>query len=429
MLTALAGLGLGITLALAIAAESGSAIGAPGGLATALGRLTGLIGAYGMLVVLLLAARLPPLERAVGQDRLIAWHRRLAPFTLVAIGAHGALIAVGYAQAAGVGILHQLGVLIVSYQWVLPATAGFLLLAAAGATSYRRARRRLRHETWWVIHLYTYLGLALAFAHQILTGASFVGHPVARAWWILIWLGAVGAVLVCRIGLPMLRSYRHRLRVERVEHDAPGVISIVLAGRDLRRLPLAGGQFALWRFLTRERWWQAHPFSLSSMPRGDRVRITVKDLGDHSGGLATLAPGTPVAFEGPYGTFTRHAGGGERVLLIGAGVGAAVLPALLEDLPDGADVVVINRASTREQLVLREEIAALVRARGGRIVELVGPRASVTLGSQRLRQLVPDIAGRDVYVCGPDAFAAVVERSAARAGVPATRLHRESFSY
>lgn len=427
-LVALSGVGLGITLALAIGAETTSGIQAPGGIATALGRLTGLVGAYGLLIVLLLAARLPALERVVGQDRLIGWHRRLAPWTLVAIAAHGVLIGVGYAQAAGMDPVQQLGVLIVSYPWVLAATAGFALLVAAGVTSYRIARRRLSHETWWVVHLYTYLGLTLAFAHQIVTGASFVGHPLARAWWSILWLGAVGAVIAYRVGLPTVRSLRHRLRVVAVEPDATGVVSIVLAGRELHRLPLAGGQFAQWRFLTRGRWWQAHPYSLSSMARGDHLRITVKDLGDHSAGLTTLRPGTRVAFEGPYGAFTPHARQTDRVLLIGAGVGAAVIPALLEDLPDRTDVVVINRATGRDQLVLRDEIARLARARGRGVIEVVGSRREARIDADRLQHLVPDIAVRDVYVCGPDELATAVLRGAAKAGVPASRLHHESFS-
>ena len=42
------------------------------------------------------------------------------------------------------------------------------------------------------------------------------------------------------------------------------------------------GQFFLWRFLTRDRWWEAHPFSLSAAPDGRRLRITVKGVGDYT---------------------------------------------------------------------------------------------------------------------------------------------------
>ena len=109
----------------------------------------------------------------------------------------------------------------------------------------------------------------------------------------------------------------------------------------------AGGQFLQWRFLRRGLWWQAHPYSLSAAPSGRHLRITVKDLGDHSRALARLRPGTRVAIEGPYGAFTAGARRGDRVLLIGAGVGITPIRALLQELPRGTDVVVVLRASTR----------------------------------------------------------------------------------
>src|SRR5690349_13408037 len=59
-LAAAAGLGLGITIALAITAESAGSLRAPGGVETALGRLSGLLAAYAMVVVVLLVARVPP---------------------------------------------------------------------------------------------------------------------------------------------------------------------------------------------------------------------------------------------------------------------------------------------------------------------------------------------------------------------------------
>jgi ferredoxin-NADP reductase/DMSO/TMAO reductase YedYZ heme-binding membrane subunit len=427
-LTASAGLGLGITLALGISAESAGSLQAPGGVATALGRLTGLVAAYAMVVVVLLVARIPPLERTLGQDRLVAWHRRLGPWPLYLLCAHGALITVGYARAAGDGVLHQLGQLLWTYPGILAATVGSVLLFAAGVTSYRIARRRLAHETWWAVHLYTYLALLLSFSHQVDTGASFVGHPVARAWWTALWIGTLAIVVLSRVGLPVWRTLRHRVRVVGVQAEGPGTVSVLLAGRRLDRLPVAGGQFLQWRFLLPGHWWQAHPYSLSAVPAAGSMRITVKALGDHSTALADVAPGTRVAIEGPYGAFTPDARHGDRLLLAGAGVGATPIRALLEDLPDDADVVVLLRGSRREDLVLRDEIAEHVTRRRGRLHELVGPRESVALDARGLRRLVPDLRRRDVYVCGPDGFTEAVAGAARDAGVPRSHIHYESFA-
>jgi ferredoxin-NADP reductase/DMSO/TMAO reductase YedYZ heme-binding membrane subunit len=428
-LATLAALGFGITLGLGVSAESAGTLQAPGGVATALGRLTGLAAAYAMVVVVVLVARFGPLERAIGQDRLVRWHRRLGPWPLYLLVAHGSLITVGYAQAAHDGVLHQFGQLLWTYPGVLAATVGGVLLIAAGVSSYRLARRRMAYETWWSVHLYTYLALFLSFSHQVDTGASFVDHPGARAWWTALWVGTLGLVLAARVGLPLWRSLRHRLTVVGVTPEGPDAYSVLLRGRRLDRLPVAGGQFLQWRFLRRGLWWQAHPYSLSAAPTGRHLRITAKILGDHSAAMATLRPGTRVAIEGPYGVFTADTRQSDRVLLIGAGVGITPVRALLEELPDDADVVVVLRGSRHDDLVLRDEVAADVRRRGGRLHELVGPRERVPVDAAALTALVPDVAERDVYVCGPAPLQQALVDAAMDAGVPPSRLHHETFSF
>lgn len=428
-LAAATGLGLGITIALGVGAQSLQSVSTIPGLLTAAGRMAGLLSAYAMIVTVAMSARIGPLERAIGQDRLIRWHRRLGPYGLYLLLAHVVLIVLGYAGLADTGVLAQLWQLVLTYPGMLGATVAVLLLLMAGITSYRRARRRFRYETWWAIHLYTYLALLLAFQHQVDDGASFAGHPLQTLWWTALWIGLLGVVLGWRVLLPVVRTLRHGVRVAEVVQEAPGVVSVVLEGRRLDRLPVAGGQFFQWRFLTRGVWWQAHPFSLSHVPHEHRMRITVKDLGDHSGELTSMRVGTPVFIEGPYGRFTADAASGSKVLLVGAGVGATPLRSLLQDLDEHTDVAVLLRGSDAGSLVLREELAGEVARRGGRMWEALGPRTRVSITGDTLRRAMPDLADRDVFVCGPDDFTASVVAACRAAGVPAGHLHHESFAF
>jgi predicted ferric reductase len=428
-LAAAAGLGLGITFALAVDSETASALRAAGGLATALGRVAGMLAGYAMVVTILLSARIPQLERAVGQDRLIAWHRRLGPWGLYLVLAHATLITIGYAQAARTGLLFEVKQLLLTYPGVLSATVGAGLLMMAGVTSYHRARARMKYETWWAVHLYMYLGLGLSFIHQIDTGAPFVGHPLARAWWIALWVGCLAVVLAFRVALPLWRSVRHDLRVAEVTPMGPYTWSVLLVGRRLDRLPAAGGQFMMWRFLRRGLWWQAHPYSLSAAPGPGRLRITVKELGDHSTALSRLTPGTRVAFEGPYGVFTADSRTARDVLLVGAGVGTTPIRALLEELPRHVDAVVLLRGRRPAEIAHLDEFKRILAKRGGRLQPLTGPRDTVRLDAAALRALVPDITRRDVFVCGPDSFTRTIVEAAQVAGVPADQVHHEDFSF
>jgi predicted ferric reductase len=421
--------GLVLVVVLGVATETRSELTLPGGLATFIGSLTGLAGMYLALVMVLIVARIPPLERIIGQDGMLRWHRRLSPWPLGLIAAHAVFVTVGYAQAARTGALHELGALIAHYPDMLAAVAALAIMVTIAVASIRALRQRLRRETWWVIHLYMYLALALSFAHVIALGPAFVGHPLTRMVWSVVWALTAGAVLLYRFGLPIARSLRHRLRVVDVHREAPGVVSVVMAGRHVERLAVSGGQFIAWRFLTPGLWWQAHPYSLSALPRPPYLRITVKQVGDHSAAVARLRPGTRVAIEGPYGNVTKHAMTNHKVALVAGGIGITALRSLLEDLPRGADPVVIVRAAAENQLVLRDEVAELVRHRKGTLHEVVGSRRQISMSGPSLLQLVPDLLLRDLYTCGPPGLVEDVVAAARSVGVPEHAIHYEIFSW
>ncbi|MGH9019554.1 MAG: ferredoxin reductase family protein [Acidimicrobiales bacterium] len=421
--------GLVLVTGLALWGESRAGLAAAGGWYLASGRLFGFTGSYLMLVMVVLTVRLPWLERAVGQDRLVRWHRTIGGWPIVLIALHIVSVTIGYAAMTKSGVLHQFWSFLVNYPDMLAALVGFLLLVMAGVSSYRLARQRMRYETWWAVHLYVYVALALAFAHQVRTGVVFLTHPLAQHAWLGVWVGAAGLVVSSRVLWPLVKNLRWRLRVADVTEAAPGVYSLTVSGHRLDRLAVSGGQFFQWRFLTPGLWWHSHPYSLSALPRPPYLRVTVKGLGDQSRAVAHLRPGTRVIVEGPYGTFTTHARETDRVVLVGAGVGVTPLRALLEDLPRSVAVTVIVRGSSAEDLVHRDELAALVAARRGVLHELVGSRDAVPIHAAALRALVTDLALSDVYVCGPDGFADQVVRAAMAGGVPRERIHHEAFSF
>jgi predicted ferric reductase len=420
------GVGFGATLGLSITAESWAQLRAAGGLAMFLGSGAGLAGTYLALVMVLLVSRVPAVEHVLGQDGLLRWHRRLAPWPISLILAHVVLLTIAYAQAARTGVWHEIGTLVNSFPDVLEATIGFALMMAVAIVSIHGIRVRIKRERWWAFHLVMYLALALSFAHVIVLGPSFVGHPLTRLVWGAFWLATAGLVIAYRFGLPIVRSLRHRLVIVEVRREGPGVVSVICEGRKLDRLAVSGGQFFEWRFLAKGMWWQAHPFTLSARPSPPYLRLTVKGLGDFSAAVARLRPGTRVAIEGPYGAFTAHARRRQKVALIAGGIGVTAVRALLEDLPRGTDPVVILRASSVEDLVLSAEVAELVRQRKGRLHELVGSRSLV--GFDRLAELLPDIRRRDVYVAGPEEFVHRVVATVVHLGVPKEAVHFEVYA-
>ena len=424
------GLGLGFTLTVQITTLTSGDFADIYAIITTISRFFALTGSYLSIIGLLLIARIPWVENALGHDRLVVWHRKAMPYALYMITLHVLLVALGYAGSEGKVIVHELWVMVTTYPWMLPAFVGFILLILAGITSYKQVRSQIKYETWWVIHLYTYLGVALSFMHQILTGGMFISHPLNRAYWIGLYVAVLLAIVTWRIALPTYRSLRHNLVISRIENEGPGVVSIYVSGKEISKLRAQGGQFFNWRFLTKDRWHESHPFSLSAAPTDNELRFTVKALGDSSQSIEKIPIGTRVIIEGPYGIFTRDmASQFKHVTLIGGGVGITPLRAIIEEIPDSTTIDVIYRARDESDLVLKDELDKLASTRGIRVNYLVGPRTLFPINQFTIKKYAPRFADSDVYVCGPQTLIDAVVDACKEAGIPKNRIHHEAFLY
>ena len=409
--------------------DTRSVVGLAGWLTDA-GRIAGLLCGYSCAVLVALMARVPLLERRIGSDRVARWHAMAGRYTVSLLVAHVTLILFGYAAQDGAGIVHETLSVVLDYPDMLKATTGTLILFAVGITSARAARRRISHEFWYYLHLLTYVAVFLAFFHQLALGSDFVGDFAAQAAWYVLYVGTAALVVWFRLLAPVRLNLRHKLRVESVHREAPGVFSVVVRGERLDELGAEAGQFFRWRFLSDGMRWTSTPYSLSAPPRPDRMRITVKALGDHSAAVGLLRPGTRVWAEGPYGALTAERRTASKVLLIAGGVGITPLRALFESLPGGpGEVTLLYRARTTEDLALGAELEAIAQWRGARVLYAVngadGTRPRFT--AESLRAAVPDLAGHDVYLCGPPAMARDLYGALRAAGVSDRRIHHESF--
>ncbi|MET7888978.1 ferredoxin reductase family protein [Streptomyces avermitilis] len=406
--------------------DTRSVVGLAGWLTDA-GRITGLLCGYSCAVLVALMARVPLLERRTGSDRVARWHAMAGRYTVCLLVAHVTLILFGYAAQDGAGIVHETLSVVFDYPDMLKATIGTIVLVAVGITSARAARRRISHEFWYYVHLLTYVAVFLAFFHQLALGSDLVGNSAAQAAWYVLYLGTAALIGWFRLLAPVLLNRRHKLRVESVYREAPGVCSLVVRGERLDELDARPGQFFRWRFLADGMRWTSTPYSLSAPPRPDLMRITVKALGDHSAAVELLRPGTRVWAEGPYGSLTADRSTASKALLIAGGVGITPLRALFETLP--GQVTLLYRARTAEDLALGGELEAIARWRGARVLYAVngadGTRPRFT--AESLRETVPDLAEHDVYLCGPPAMAQDLYAALSAAGVPDRRIHHESF--
>jgi predicted ferric reductase len=397
---------------------------------TAIGQFLGLHAALIMILQLVLVARIPWFDQRIGMDRLTSWHRWTGFALFWTVLLHPTFVMLGYAQADRASFFHEFANLAGALGTLVGLVAAGIVVVAAGL-SIRFARRHLSYELWHAVHVCLYAAVALALVHQMYEGSAFKTSPFAEVYWWLLWALALAGLAAGRVVVPLWRNMRHQFRVSAVVPESANVVSLYVSGRHLDQLPARAGQFFIWRFLDRHHWWQANPFSLSAAPDGRSLRLTAKAVGFTSTTLRDVKVGTRVFAEGPYGAFTSLHRTRGATLLIAGGVGITPIRALLEEL--GGSIVVLYRVHTVADAVLLDELRSLAATRGAQVHVLAGRTGAGTppntpFEPPNLGALVPDIAQRDVFVCGPAAMTSAVRRSLRELGVPRWQVHAERFS-
>ena len=399
----------------------------------AAGRALGIVAAVFMLAQVLLISRAPFVEKGIGHDRAAALHSRTGKAAILLMASHAGIISIMSAYYADVSLFEQSAEFFTSRWFLAMAQLALGVFAIIFVTSLVMVRSRWRYENWHAVHLLTYVGIALAIPHQFLEGSTFRDGGAAWWFWLALYVIAWGSLIVFRVIVPLTRFARHNVRVHAIETLADGSTSVTLEGRELDRLGAKPGQFLLWRFMDRARWRDPHPFSLSSAPTATSWRITVKPSGDGTSALGTVKPGTRVLFEGPFGIFSSVARTKGGMVLAASGIGITPVRAMLENVdPSHGPVAVIVRARSRAEAPLLAEVEQLANANGATLHVVLGSRGDGWSSRDQpatLVGLVPDVAERDVYICGRVAWAEAVEKEARAAGVGRESIHRETFAW
>lgn len=419
------GVAVGVALAAPVVDGTLAEVHAPGGSLLAASTLTGLVGSVLAWIMVVLASRMPWLDQAIGQPRVMRWHRQVAPWAIGLITAHVILAIGAAAVATHTSFFGATGQVVTSSVGLVEATIAAVVLVVVGAISVPWMRSRIPRERWWALHLALYGALALAVAHELALGPTFIRHPLARAVWIVAWVLAALGVIVFRLIKPWRLSRALDLRVAGVRTLGDGrYVEVEVAGA--RPLSFRGGQYCLWRLDVPGRRLEAHPFTVLHGREPGGLRLVARRIGDFTDDLANVGVGTRVRIEGPYGSFTVAERCERRAILVAGGAGQTATLALLADLDAAARPQVIVRVSDEADLVLGDEIRRLVAERHGSMRVLVGSRREVPLSA--IFEGVGELRSADVWIAGPPAFVTAVGAAALQRGARRRAIHGDPYT-
>ena len=314
------------------------------------------------------------------------------------------------------------------WQSVVPGPLRRPIRALGDVPGVRDVRRLFGgYERWRALHRTTGLFVAAGFAHGVLDGTPFSAAPVLR--WTYISVGAIGlGFYVYRELFARFFVSLHDYQVQAVRVIGEGLVEIAMRplGRHMTFVP---GQFAI-VYLEAKDGWHRHPFTISSAPHEDVVRITVKALGDYTSRLAELIePGMPAVIGGPHGRFD-HGRGTDRQVWIAGGVGVAPFLSWLRALDGELSSNVEFFYTADGEAPFAGEIDEIAGRYPSLRAHVIDTSVEGRLTSERvLAAMTGDLSQVSVFMCGPHGMVRAFETQLRRAGVEPKRIHREHFDW
>ena len=400
-----------------------SSLGATGNKAALLGQLAGLTALSWLSLAILLPARLRSLERTMGQDRLVNFHRIMACLVFMSVVAHVVLVNVGGllplradvpSWALVLGQLTALGIL------------GGVIGAALQSSIFPD------YNKWRYLHRSLALLVVTATVHGLFLGTHLRFYPMNGVYLFLL----VFALLLTayrRFYIPQnLTSYE----VAKVQSAADKVLSITLKPEKTAIEEPEPGQLAYLTMSFDGTSPEEHPFTISSH-KDNELTFTVKQSGDFTSKIGSLKEDAKVLVEGPYGCFGHNLSEAKSFLFVAGGVGITPLFAMYNHLKANNDErrgLFITAARHRSDLIFGQELHApfynwqILTILSAPDEEWQGAQGHIDKAflEENAKELLKEA---QVYVCGPDAMMASVTKALQELSVSGVRIQSERFTF
>lgn len=285
------------------------------------------------------------------------------------------------------------------------------------------------YESWKKLHRFIGIFFILGYIHALTINA--LNAFIAINWVQLFFILGTASYLYTEVFGRFFRKYAP-YTVEAVRHPNNSTTEVTLRAKGQPIRHAHAGQFLFVRFPGDRVLNEAHPFTISSAPHEDVLRLTIKASGDFTRHLFdNLKEGMEAVVEGAYGLFNYRTGG-ENQIWIAGGIGVTPFLSFLRDLKTDLqhDVRFYYTVRHAEEAVFADEIEEIAKRHPRLKLHI---RFSSIHGSLKAEDIITsagaDVRDHHIYMCGPLPMVQAFERKFLASGVPAENIHFEEFNF
>lgn len=391
--------------------------------------------------VILLSCRFRFFDRTFGHDKIMVFHGYLALMAFGCAFVHHLLKLVYFDISTlqtwlGLAALILFCLIIVITLLLMVPNVLHRIRFFEKIRVFAGKKRFLDYTVLKGLHNLTVLASFGVYIHVLL--ASSTQENYVRITVVSIVSGIAALFYLYHKVLRLFFMGRNFYTVKEVHKENDDIVTISMENRG-RKIDYKQGQFAFFRFLSKNISPVEHPFSISSAPDNPLLTITVKNLGNYTACLPGLKEGDKALIDGPYGVFTPPVDN-KGLVFIAGGIGItpflSILDFLTKHQPD-TPVTLIWACRYKKDLFKRKKFEQAAKQfkkfRFFPILsdekEFEGSRGFIT--RKWLEEiLLQEKADKNIsyYICGPAPMFSAVKKIFKKMGIKNKNIFFESFS-
>lgn len=385
------------------------------------GEIIGSINIVLMAAALFLSTRPKWAEKYFGGlDKMYVTHRRVATTAFLLVFVHVLTVPI-------------------SAQWVLGnylAVVAFtgivatVLVSLAPRIAFLNKLTGGTYEGWKNLKKYIGIFFIIAYIHPFLIAHPLNAFIAINFVQIFFIIGTVSYLYTEVFGRFFKKYVLYT--VEAVKHPNAATTEVTLRAKKESIPQQRAGQFLFVRFPNTRTLNESHPFTISSAPHEDVLRVTVKASGDFTRALFTdLKTGMDAIVDGAYGLFDYKTGGQKQIWIAG-GIGLTPFLSFIRAMDGNLnhDIDLYYTVRHKEEALFVDELEAGAKKNPRLKVHI---RYSATDGSLTIDDILKAAGGsvttHHIYMCGPLPMVQAFEQKFLTLGLPAAHIHYEEFNF